>query len=194
MTAILTAMQRFLARGFIALVLLSLLGCSSRHEGPLVHPGSYKENPEELRRLWLEILTACQKDDRNRLHELMASFVMTEAELSTLFGEAVAHRLWPRYQALLLPMVNIGATELVAHVYEYKYDDIAVSRVDTAPESDQSESDRNILRQLLGPRPVYAVRVKRAKDKSGLRYDFFVYINGYWRSGGLLGKYLPPPP
>jgi hypothetical protein len=38
------------------------------------------------------------------------------------------------------------------------------------------------------------VRVKRKSEAKGLRYDFFVYQNGFWRTGNLLGKFLLPPP
>ena len=44
------------------------------------------------------------------------------------------------------------------------------------------------------PTPIYTVRIKKKTEASGLRYDFFVYRNGFWRSGNQLGKYLGPPP
>jgi len=177
------------------LLLLPLSACRPKPPEPLVKPGMYQGTQEDLHRLWTDILTACQKDDRNRVHDLMASFVMTRDELTALFGPEKAQAVWPRYQAMLVSLVNAGAVELVAHVYEKKYDDVAVNRVDTQPAAELADTDRNVQQALLAagdkPRPIYTVRVKKKTETRGLRYDFFVYLNGYWRSGNLLGKYLP---
>lgn len=173
---------------------LALTGCPKPPPEPLVKPGTYQNTPEDLHRLWSDILTACQKDDRSRVHDLMASFVMTQEELTRLIGPAQAQALWPRYQAMLGSLVNAGAVELVAHVYEKKYDDVAVVRMDSAAPADQADSDRAVVQALLQPVPFYTVRVKRKTEAKGLRYDFFVYQDGYWRSGNLIGKWLPPAP
>jgi hypothetical protein len=175
--------------------LLPLSGCRPQKSvEPLVKAGAYQSSPEELRRLWSDVLIACQRDERQRVHDLMASFVMTRPELETLLGPAQAQALWPRYLAMLGSLANAGAVELVAHVYEKKYDDIAVNRVDDLPAAEQVDSDRNVAQALAkagATRPFYTVRVKRKTETRGLRYDFFVYINGYWRSGNLIGKFLP---
>lgn len=173
---------------------LALTGCPKPPPEPLVKPGTYQDTPEDLHRLWSDILTACQKDDRNRVHDLMASFVMTQEELTRLIGPAQTQALWPRYQSMLGSLVNAGAVELVAHVYEKKYDDVAVVRMDSAAPADQTDSDRAVVQALLQPVPLYTVRVKRKTEAKGLRYDFFVYQDGYWRSGNLIGKWLPPAP
>jgi hypothetical protein len=182
---------------FLLLPLFGLgSGCTKHTVEPLVKPGTYQDSPEELKRLWSDILLACQKDDRARVHELMASFVMTKEEFLTLVGKAQGEALWPRYLAMLGSVVNAGAVELVAHIYEKKYDDIAVHRIDVLPAAEKVDSDRNaelaMLKAGAGPRPFYTVRVKRKTETRGLRYDFFVYTNGYWRSGNLIGKFLPP--
>lgn len=170
----------------------ALPGCKRPPPEPLVKPGMYQNSPEELDRLWHDILAACKADDRVRVHELMRSFIMTQAELSSLLGPAHGAALWARYQAMLGSLVNAGAVELVAHVFEKKYDDIAVSRIDQLPPAEQTDSDRAVLAAMSSQVPMYTVRVKRKTEAKGLRYDFFVYLNGYWRSGNLLGKFLPP--
>lgn len=180
-------------------LLLPLLSCTKKITvEPLVKAGTYQDSPEELKRLWSDILLACQKDDRPRVHDLMASFVMTKEEWTTLAGPVQGTALWPRYLAMMGSLVNAGAVELVAHVYEKKYDDIAVIRIDTQEAADKVDSDRNVELAMqkagAGPRPFYTVRVKRKTETRGLRYDFFVYINGYWRSGNLIGKFLPAAP
>lgn len=154
----------------------------------------YGNTPEELDRLWHDILAACKADDRVRVHELMRSFIMTQAELTSLLGPTQGAALWARYQAMLGSLVNAGAVELVAHVFEKKYDDIAVTRIDQLPPAEQTDTDRAVLLAMSSKPPMYTVRVKRKTEAKGLRYDFFVYLNGYWRSGNLLGKFLPPAP
>lgn len=170
------------------------LGCKKPPPEPLVKPGMYQSGPEELSRLWHDILAACKADDRNRVHELMRSFVMTQPQLTSLLGPTQGQALWARYQAMLGSLVNAGAVELVAHVYEKKYDDISVTRIDQLPVSEQTDTDRAVLAALINKPPIYTVRVKRKTEAKGLRYDFFVYLDGYWRSGNLLGKFLPPVP
>lgn len=183
----------------LLLLLLPLFACTPKNTvEPLVKAGTYQDSPEELKRLWSDILLACQKDDRPRVHELMASFVMTKEEWTSLVGPVQGPALWQRYLMMLGSVVNAGAVELVAHIYEKKYDDIAVNRIDTQPAADKVDTDRNVELAMLkagsGPRPFYTVRVKRKTETRGLRYDFFVYINGYWRSGNLIGKFLPAAP
>lgn len=183
----------------LLLLLLPLFGCTPKKTvEPLVKAGTYQDSPEELKRLWSDILLACQKDDRPRVHDLMASFVMTKEEWTSLVGPVHGPALWQRYLAMLGSVVNAGAVELVAHVYEKKYDDIAVVRIDTQPAEGKVDTDRNVELAMLkagaGPRPFYTVRVKRKTETRGLRYDFFIYINGYWRSGNLIGKFLPAAP
>ena len=106
-------------------------GC--RQPAPPVRAGTYGDSPEELHRLWSAILAACQSDDRGRVHDLLASFIMTPAELAGLIGPQKAGELWPRYQAMMGSLCNAGAVELVAHVYEKKYDDVSVTRIDPPP-------------------------------------------------------------
>ena len=49
---------------------------------PLVRAGTYGDTPEELHRLWSAILAACQSDERGRVHDLLASLIMTRDELA----------------------------------------------------------------------------------------------------------------
>ena len=51
---------------------------------------------------------------------------MTQPELATLLGPTQGRRCGP-YQQMMGSLVNAGAVELVAHVFEKKYDDIAVT-------------------------------------------------------------------
>jgi len=184
-------------------------GCRQPAE-PLVRAGTYGDTPEELHRLWSAILAACQSDDRGRVHDLLASLIMTPAELAGLIGAQKAGELWPRYQAMMGSLCNAGAVELVAHVYEKKYDDVSVTRIDpprpqgasppTSPPAAPPDpaapidTDQAVQKALVRPMPFYTVRIKKKTEQKGLRYDFFVYQNGFWRSGNLLGKFLAPPP
>lgn len=171
---------------------LSMTGCP-RMPGdvPVVRAGDYGDSPAELERLWRALLAASQRDDRQAVHALLSSMVLTREELAELIGPARAERMWPRYQALSKQLVGPTGVELCGYVYERKYDDITVSRVDTLPPAELSEEDAAMLRSLKSPVPIYAVRVKRKQESRGLHYGFFVYRNGRWRTGYLLGKYLP---
>ncbi len=174
-------------------VLVGLVtGCTQRSSGPAaVTAGLYGDTPEELHRLCADILAACQADDRDRVHALLASLTLTPAELTGLIGPAKAAELGSRYKAMMASLSNAGAVELVAQVYEKKYDDVVVQR--TLPPG-VAATDQEVFKALVVPVPIYTVRVKKKNEPSGLRYDFFVYRNGFWRSGNLLGKYLAPPP
>jgi hypothetical protein len=171
---------------------LSMTGCP-RMPGdiPVVKPGDYGDSPAELERLWRALLAASQRDDRQAVHALLSSMVLTREELAELIGPARAERMWARYQALGKQLVGPTGVELCGYVYERTYDDITVSRVDTLPPAELSEEDAAMMRSLKGPVPIYAVRVKRKQESRGLHYGFFVYRNGHWRTGYLLGKYLP---
>lgn len=74
----------------------------------------------------------------------------------------------------------------MAHVYEKKYDDVAVTRIDTVAAPELVDTDQAVKSALVQPVPFYTVRVKRKSEAKGLRYDFFVYQNGFWRTGNLL--------
>lgn len=173
-------------------LLLGLGGCP-RLPGdvPQVAPGQYGDSPAELVRLWREVLAASQRDEREVVRALLGSMVMTKDELASLLGAARAERMWPRYQALTKQLLGPGVAELCGFVYERRYDDVVAVRVDEQPATERREEDAVVLRALQGPVPVYTVRIKRKQESKGLHYDFFVYRNGRWRTGYLLGKYLP---
>lgn len=176
-----------------ALALSPLLTGCPRMPGdvPVVKPGDYGDSPAELERLWRALLAASQRDERQVVAALLSSMVLTKDELAGLIGPARAERMGARYQALSKQLVGPAGVELCGYVYERKYDDVTVSRVDTLPPAELSEEDAAMLRALISPVPVYAVRVKRKQESRGLHYGFFVYRNGRWRTGYLLGKYLP---
>src|SRR4051812_26455089 len=75
---------------------------------------AYRPGADGLRELWADILEAARKDDRERVHELMASTIMSDADLVALFGDERARYLKPRYLPMIAQLVNVGALELVA--------------------------------------------------------------------------------
>src|SRR5688572_30699254 len=84
----------------------------------------YAGDAEGLRSLWSDILTAAKRDERERVHTLMASFIMSDQDLLDLFGEEKGKYLQPRYVPMISTLVNIGSMELVAQIHERKYDDV----------------------------------------------------------------------
>lgn len=175
----------------LALVALVLSwGCRSQPasdgRNPPLLERSYSDGASGLQELWSDILRAAQRDERERVHLLMASLIMTDEDLDALFGVEQAKTLRPRYLPMIGTLVNIGAMELVAQIVDKKYDDIEVFRVD-----DQgSTADRATLAALPRGTAVYGLRVKKKSERLGLRYDFFVYRKGRWVTGNLLAKYL----
>jgi hypothetical protein len=179
----------------VALSLLLLAGCSKllgyADGGPRAAEPirQYPDGADGLKALFDDILEAAKKDDRDRVHALMATLVMSDEQLQSLFG-ARAPKLLPRYHKLMEVLVNRGAVELVAQVYERKYDSVEVLPVETTgPIINSTPADRAVARVLTHPVPLYAVRFKHGNDTRGMRYDFFFYDGG-WKTGNQLGRYL----
>ena len=167
-------------------------GCLKLLSEPELEPGTYGPSEPELQRLWKDVLEAAKRDDRQRLTVMMASMRMSQDELAMLIGEDKARRFWPRYELLARPLMGPAAAELVASIYEHHYDDVEVTRADVLPPESQSESERVVKRTLVKPTPFYRVRVVRKGQPYAIRYDFFVYQHGFWRTGRELGKFLEP--
>jgi hypothetical protein len=148
----------------------------------------YPDGPDGLRQFATDLLEAARKDDRDRVHDLLATTIMSDDDLSFLLG-AQAGELAPRYHKLMETLVNRGAVELVAQVYERKLDSVEVIAVDGRAK-DASAEDRALAASLQQSVPVYSIRFKKAGDARGLRYDFYVYRNGKWVTGNQIAKYL----
>jgi hypothetical protein len=178
---------------FLSMVAVALAGCPQTPAGDGRNPPplekQYPGTPEGLKALWTDILTAAQHDERERVHALMASFIMSDQDLVDLFGEAEAKRLQPRYVPMIATLANIGSMELVATISDRKYDDVEVFPID----EHGGPADRATVHALKQKLPVYGVRVKKKGDVRGSRYDFFVYKGGRWVSGNQLAKYLVDP-
>ena len=178
----------------LVFALASTVSCSKLFLEKPLEPGVYGSSEKELLRLWTDVLTAAKQDDRQRLVEMMASMKMSPEELAMLIGQDKARRFWPRYELLAKPLLGPAAAELVASIYEHHYDDVEVTRVDTLPAEKQSDTEKVIQRALVQPTPVYRVRIVRKGHPYAIRYDFFVYQHGFWKTGRELGKFLEPPP
>ncbi len=179
--------SRFRARvsarvGMLATIVL-LAGCARHASGSFFVAPQYPDGPAGLKQLWTDILDAAKGDERERVHDLMATTFMSDAELTRLFGDK-APSLVPRYHQLMGTLVNRGAVELVANVFDRKYDAIDVVT---------DENDAPLAAALAEPHPLYSVRVRKATEPRGLRYDAFFYLDGKWRTANQLGKFLAPP-
>lgn len=181
-------------RNVVPVAMVMTVGCSKLLLEKPLEPGTYGSSEPELKRLWSDLLTAATRDERQRVIEMMTSMRMSQEELATLIGEDKARRFWPRYDLLTKPLSGPMPAELVASIYEHHYDDVEVTRVDTLPTESMSDAERVMKRALLTPTPFYRVRVVRKGQPYAIRYDFFVYQHGFWRTGRELGKYLEPPP
>ena len=149
----------------------------------------YAADAGGLLALWKEIVIAAQRDDREKVHDLMASMIMTENDLIALFGDEKGRWLKPRYDHMIGRVANIGALELVAQVAEKKYDDVEVFVMDAVGDNPM---DKAVLAALKVRPTMYSVRVKKKAEKLGMRYDFFIHRDGRWMMGNQIGGYLLP--
>ena len=173
-------------RRLAALALLVFITGCKQHSGPRVYvQPHYAAGADGLRALWSDILDAAKKDDRDRVHDLMATTLLSDAEMKRLFG-AKADALLPRYHMLMGNLINRGSVELVANVYEHKYDAVDAFAAD----------DPAIAAALVEPHALFAARVRKATEERGLRYDGYFTLDGTWKTLNQLGKFIdvvPPP-
>ena len=179
-------------RLLLLLAILSSSGCAKlmgySDGGKATAIRQYPGGEAGLKQLFDDVLDAARKDDRQRVHDLMASTIMSPDDLRALFGPKAVD-VEGRYAKMMETLVNRGAIELVAQVYERKLDAVEVIAIDPQAK-DASDTDKAIARALVTPVPFYSVRIKKAGDQKGLRYDFYVHRNGKWVTGNQLGKHL----
>ncbi len=148
----------------------------------------YPDGPEGLKAFFDDVLESTKKDDRDHVHDLMASTRMSDAELQRLFG-AQAAALQSRYKKLMETLINPGSMELITQIYERKLDTVEVVPIDpTAKEA--SAEDKAVAAALKVPLKWYSVRVRKATDQRGLRYDFYFYADAKWVTGNQIAKSL----
>jgi hypothetical protein len=161
-----------------------LAGCARHSSGSSFVAPQYPDGAAGLKQLWSDILEAAQHDERERVHDLMATTFMSDADLTRLFGPA-AQPLEPRYHQLMGTLVNRGAVEFVANVFDRRYDAIDVIA---------DENDGALQAALVEPHPLWSVRVHKASETRGLRYDAYLYLDGKWRTANQLGKFVAGAP
>src|SRR5262249_5593564 len=115
---------------------------------------SYPDGPDGLRKFATDLLDAARRDDRDRGPDPPATTMMSDEDLTALVG-AQASELAPRYHKLMETLVNRGAIELVAQVYERKLDSVEVMAID-AKSKDATAEDRALAAALQQPVPVYS--------------------------------------
>jgi hypothetical protein len=171
-------------RRLVVLALL-LVAAGCKHSGPRVYvQPQYAAGADGLRAMWSDILDAAKKDDRDRVHDLLATTLLSDADMKRLFGPAKADALLPRYHMLMGNLINRGAVELVANVYEHKYDAVDAFAAD----------DPALAAALVEPHPLFAARVRKSAEDRGLRYDGFFTLDGTWKTLNLLGKFVDVVP
>ncbi|HEX4461097.1 MAG TPA: hypothetical protein VIA18_24120, partial [Polyangia bacterium] len=62
-------------------------GCARHSSGSFFVAPHYPDGPAGLTQLWTDILDAAKGDERERVHDLMATTFMSDAELTRLFGD-----------------------------------------------------------------------------------------------------------
>jgi hypothetical protein len=167
-------------RLLVAVVLMA--GCARHAHHDFVQP-HYADGAEGLRAMRSDILDAAKKDDRERVHDLLATTLLSDAEMHRLFG-AKADALLPRYKQLMGTLINRGAVELVGNVYEHKYDAVDAFAAD----------DAALAAALVEPHPLFAARVRKSTEERGLRYEAFLYLDGRWKTLNQLGKFVDVVP
>jgi len=160
-------------------LLLSLAACKQNRSPRVYIQPHYAAGADGLRALWSDVLDAAKKDDRDRVHDLMATTLLSDAEMKRLLG-AKADPLLPRYHMLMGNLINRGSVELVANVYEHKYDAVDAFAAD----------DPAVATALVEPHELFAARVRKQNEERGLRYDGYFVLDGTWKTVNQLGKFI----
>lgn len=163
----------------LAIAVVLLAGCARHGHKEFVAP-RFADGADGLKAMWSDILDSAKRDDRERVHDLMATSLLDDAEMRRLFG-ARADALLPRYKQLMGSLINRGAVELCGNVYEHKYD-----AVDVLPD----DNSASVTAALVEPHALWAVRVRKSSETRGLRYDGWVYLDGKWKTVNQLGKFI----
>ena len=164
----------------------SIMGTTATHE-PIPQ---YPEGPAGLQAFFTDVLTAAKKDDRDRVHDLFESLKMSPADLRGMFGDR-ATALQKPYDDMMATLINPGTVELVAIVYEKKYDVVEVGPMELTPAVGPARAEDQAITAALKEHPtLYFARLKRGTDVGGTRYAFLFYRDGKWRTGNFLGKVL----
>jgi hypothetical protein len=159
--------------------LLAAVGCSRHSHKPFVPP-PFSDGADGLKALWSDLLDAAKRDERERVHDLLATSLLDDGEMHRLFGPR-ADALLPRYKQLMGSLINRGAIEFVGNVYEHKYD-----AIDTFAD----DNNAGVQAALVEPHPLWAARVRKSTETRGLRYDGWLYLDGKWKSVNMLGKFI----
>ena len=135
-----------------------------------------------------DLLAAAERDDREQLANLFASTVLTPEEWTAVFGGA-ATPFGARYQSTMAELVKRAPVELVAQVYENKYDSVEVMPI--VPDANETHpTDRAIARALRTPLRWFSLRLYRRDRPGGLLYRCFFFWNGHWRTANSVGRWL----
>ena len=159
-----------------------------------VAPGAYPDGPAGLHKLWTDLLTAARKEQPEKVINLLASLTLTREELAGLLGNELAAEHWPRYQAMMSELTHLGGLELVDQIQRRHFDEVVVLQQSAQPPAELTPTERKVRRAVRPEVPVYSVRLKHTTEPRGIRYEFFVYLDGRWRTGNLLGQLLPAEP
>lgn len=186
--------------GLLALLPLFTAGCPEAPKKPPSSPavvyapvaaGAYADGPAGLQKLFTELLAAARKEQPEKVISLLGSLALTKDELGELLGSAAATQYFPRYQAMMSELTHLGGLELVDQIQKRHFDEVLVVPVREQPAAEQTATERKVAHALPQSVPLYSVRLKRSTEPRGIRYEFFVYLNGRWRTGNLLGQLLP---
>jgi hypothetical protein len=189
--------------GLLALPLAGLTGCPEAPKKPpssqpVVYPpvaaGAYADGPAGLQKFFSDVLAAARKEQPEKVISLLGSLAMTQSELGELLGSDAAAQYFPRYQAMMSELTHLGGLELVDQIQHRHFDEVLVLSVRELPAAEQTATERKVARAVPQAVPLYSVRLKRSSEPRGIRYEFFVYLGGRWRTGNLLGQLLPAEP
>ena len=155
---------------------------------------AYPDGPAGLEEMWKDVLASSQRDDREQVHAIFQSLKMPRKDLDMLFGPRAAD-LAVAYDDMMASVIHKGAVDIVAVIYEKKYDRVQVFPMQF-PDATVGEArgvhaeDIALARNLVAHPPLYSVRLKKGDDALGTRYDFFFYSDGHWRTGNQIGKII----
>ena len=169
-------------RRSVLLLLFALsLGCHS------IQPPEENDTPQtpddwqHVRDAFREIVRHAQAGDRAAIAERLRGFVLTEAEMVTLFGPEKGPEVHRGYLAEIVGDLVREAPDVIIEKVGEGLTEVEVDRLGPARAANTTPGDKVMIEALAKKRPVFNLRLRKPTERLGLRFDGFVFVDGNWR-------------
>lgn len=162
-------------------------------EGAALDASLAASSPAILRQRLLEIRDLARKGNADAVGKAMADFLMTEADATRLFGNAMGHRIWTGYDNEIAPSLRIEVGPTLVEQMKAGRTELDVYQVGPAFGEVTHRGDTALLEALTTPARMYSAKFRASDDKIGFRLNGFVYTGGRWICLFKSWAYMAPP-